>query len=233
MKAFLPAAVLLGLLGPVSAWAGTLTIPMNFEYLALDGQVIKSSMFKHKADLNLTPGEHKIAIRYSDMVEDDYSDSQNFIKSAPFIVTLTATQSGQYALTPAQGRVKYPEQFAKQPDITLQSNNNAPVTYHVTYTDIKDSHFLSRLMGDDSGVNINEAAAAATLPAVTIQPQTTAVTANVNQASPAGTLESQSPQATKATTQDAGHAEQMLQYWWQQADEPTRKAFMSWAIKQL
>ncbi|WP_252345994.1 DUF2057 family protein, partial [Shewanella indica] len=31
----------------------------------------------------------------------------------------------------------------------------------------------------------------------------------------------------------AAHAQQMLQYWWLQADEATRKEFMSWAIKQL
>ena len=92
MKSLLPVTAMLALFGPASALAGNLTIPMSFEYLAMDGQTIESSVFNHKAELALAPGEHKIAIRYNEMVEDDFTDGQSFVKSAPFIVTLMATQ---------------------------------------------------------------------------------------------------------------------------------------------
>ena len=39
--------------------------------------------------------------------------------------------------------------------------------------------------------------------------------------------------AATAQKPTPAQAEQMLQYWWLQADDKTRKEFMGWAIKQL
>ncbi|MGI2260849.1 DUF2057 domain-containing protein [Shewanella sp. GXUN23E] len=228
MKSLLPVTAMLALFGPASAMAGNLTIPMSFEYLAMDGQTIESSVFNHKADLALAPGEHKIAIRYNEMVEDDFTDSQSFVKSAPFIVTLVATEDGEYRLRPAGAKeVKHPQKFAKAPQVEIIADNGGKVAYSVEYTNLEESTFFSRLLGDNTGVNLNHAAVAATSE-VAVAAASQPVQGTYSQTN------STAPANTQANATDsAAHAEQMLQYWWLQADQETRKQFMSWAIKQL
>lgn len=211
MKLFLSLSVILSLFAR-AAIASSLSIPMNFEYLALNGKVIETNAFNHQSELTLTPGINNIAIRYSDMVPDDYSDSQSFIKSAPFIISLKAEKQGNYQLIPQNGSVKDPKQFAKTPKVEILINGQQ-ADYQVQGTNLKESSFFSKLQGN--GIDIAQAAAAATLAS------NTSSTAHMQQSRG-------NSQANSAT-----HAEQMLQYWWLQADEQTRKTFMTWAIKDL
>ncbi|WP_338592573.1 DUF2057 domain-containing protein [Shewanella khirikhana] len=237
MKSVLPVGALLALAASSSVFAGSLTIPMSFEYLALDGQQISTNSFTHKAELDLAPGTHKIAIRYHDMVEDDFSDSQSFIKSAPFIVTLRVDGDHDYFLKPASGEVvKQPKQFAKAPQVVVTRADKGEVSYKVFQTDYKEDSFVDRLFGGSKGVDIDEAAAAATAAAgVGVVAAASAPVAPVSQSAPVAATAAQAPQATSPVppAQAGDHAQQMLQYWWLQADEKTRKEFMSWAIKQL
>lgn len=235
MKSVLPIGALLALAASSSVFAGSLTIPMSFEYLALDGQQIATNSFTHKAELELTPGTHKIAIRYHDMVEDDFSDSQSFIKSAPFILTLRVDGDHDYFLKPASGEVvKQPKQFAKAPQVVVNRADKGEVSYKVFQTDYKEDSFVDRLFGGSKGVDIDEAAAAATAVGTAAVVASAAPVAPVSQPAPVAT-NVQAPQATSPVppAQAGEHAQQMLQYWWLQADEQTRKEFMSWAIKQL
>ncbi|GIU48717.1 DUF2057 domain-containing protein [Shewanella algidipiscicola] len=226
MKSVMPIA-LIALLGSSSAMAANLTIPMAFEYLALNGQKVESSLFNHKADLSLDNGTHKIAIRYHDMVQDDFSDSESFIKSSPFIVTLKVDGDYQYQLQPAEGEIiKRPKEFAKSPEVIVTRTGGGQVSYQVEQTDITESSFIGRLFGNDSGQDVEAAAAVATGSAVAAS----SVPAKPISAIEAATLPATTTPSNKS---EAEHAQQMLQYWWLHADEKTRKEFMSWAIKQL
>ncbi len=233
MKSLLPLSSLLLLLGSASAFAADLNIPMSFEYLALDGKKVESSSFNHKSSLALTPGSHKIAIRYHEMVQDDFSDSQSFVKSAPFIVTLEVDGDHQYYLQAAEGKVvKKPKAFAQNPQVVLTRADKGQVGYQVTNTDIEEEGFVSRLFSGNQAVDATSTAVVATSAAgtpVAAAPVPTSAVVNatvITQAAPAATP-SNAPKASEATPQ------QMLQYWWLQADEKTRKEFMSWAISQL
>lgn len=227
MKLLISAATLLILFNP-TAIAASLSIPMAFEYIALDGKQVETNSFTHKADLPLTDGTHKIAIRYHDMVQDDHGDGEHFVKSSPFIVTLDVESGQQYLLTPKQGVVKDPKTFATSPEIIISREDGNRVNYQIEQTQYKESSFISGLFGD-SGDNIeiltNDATrldkSAVTTPE---QPQTATVTT----ATAVSNHKSQQPKAS-----ETAHAQQMLQYWWLHADEETRKEFMSWAIKQL
>lgn len=229
MKSLLPISSLLVLLGSASAFAADLNIPMSFEYLALDGKKVESSVFNHKSSLELTPGTHKIAIRYHEMVEDDFSDSQTFVKSAPFIVTLDVDGDYQYYLQAAEGKVvKKPKVYAQNPQIKLTRGDKGDVNFQVVNTNLEEESFVSRLFSGNQAVDVSGTAAAATGAAgavVAVAPVPVATSATVSATSltaPVGT--------SKAT---AANPQQMLQYWWLQADEKTRKEFMSWAISQL
>ena len=229
MKSLLPISSLLVLLGSASAFAADLNIPMSFEYLALDGKKVESSVFNHKSSLELTPGTHKIAIRYHEMVEDDFSDSQTFVKSAPFIVTLDVDGDYQYYLQAAEGKVvKKPKVYAQNPQIKLTRSDKGDVNFQVVNTNLEEESFVSRLFSGNQAVDVSGTAAAATGAAgavVAVAPAPVATSATVSATSLTAPVDT-----SKAT---AANPQQMLQYWWLQADEKTRKEFMSWAISQL
>ncbi|MCS6099930.1 DUF2057 domain-containing protein [Shewanella baltica] len=228
MKSLLPISSLLVLLGSASAFAADLNIPMSFEYLALDGKKVESSVFNHKSSLELTPGTHKIAIRYHEMVEDDFSDSQTFVKSAPFIVTLDVDGDYQYYLQAAEGKVvKKPKVYAQNPQIKLTRGDKGDVNFQVVNTNLEEESFVSRLFSGNQAVDVSGTAAAATgaAGAVAVAPAPVATSATVSATSLTAPVDT-----SKAT---AANPQQMLQYWWLQADEKTRKEFMSWAISQL
>jgi hypothetical protein len=230
MKSLLPISSLLVLLSSASAFAADLNIPMSFEYLALDGKKVESSVFNHKSSLALAPGTHKIAIRYHEMVEDDFSDSQTFVKSAPFILTLDVDGDYQYQLEAADGKiVKKPKVYAQNPQIKLTRSDKGQVNYQVVNTNLEEESFVSRLFSGNQAVDVSSTAAAATSAA--------GVATAVVVAAPAPTSSAVSATSLTApveTSKAAGaNPQQMLQYWWLQADEKTRKEFMSWAISQL
>ncbi|MCH1919325.1 DUF2057 domain-containing protein [Shewanella sp. A3A] len=229
MKPITTVSALFALICSSSAFAANLKIPMAFEYLALDGTQIETNHFTHKSDLSLTSGKHKIAIRYSDMYEDRFSESPNFVKSSPFIVTINVEQDANYELKPAS-KITDPEAYAKDPKVVISSNGNQ-VDYQVQQTDIQENSFISRLFNvGEQSPKVDVAAVAITGGKPVPQP--------VKPASEVETMTATSVAATaeapsKASEQSPNQSAQMLQYWWQQADEKTRKEFMSWAIKQL
>ncbi|MBB1320464.1 MULTISPECIES: DUF2057 domain-containing protein [Shewanella] len=233
MKSLFTTSALLACLTSSSVLAANLTIPMSFEYLALDGTEVETSMFNHQSDLALTNGTHKIAIRYHDVVDDSFSDSQTFIKSTPLIVTLTVDGDHQYLLQPAQGDViKNPKAFAKKPQINIKRQDNMAVTYSVEQTNFTEDSFITSLFNKKNQNDIETLSASAT--GSGIQPtQTVAVQSDVASATTISAPVIATVPAAAAQKTTPAQAEQMLQYWWLQADDKTRKEFMGWAIKQL
>ncbi|WP_299004729.1 DUF2057 domain-containing protein [uncultured Shewanella sp.] len=224
MKSIRIITALLVLLTSTSSLASSLTIPMSFEYLAIDGQKIKTNFFTHKSTLKLQPGTHKIAIRYSDMIEDDYSDSEYRVESSPFIVTLNVIEGSKYQLEPVGGLpVKDPKTFSKSPQVVIKQNNKEKVDFQVKQTNFTEESLVSQLFTR----NKQETSPTAAATAATMKGHSQAI---VTTPSPHDPLNL----ATEPTSsQSAKEAQQMLKYWWKQADEPTRKAFMSWAIQQM
>ncbi|MGK0407971.1 MAG: hypothetical protein ACJASB_000109 [Shewanella psychromarinicola] len=232
MKSLFTTSALLALLSSSSVLAANLTIPMSFEYLALDGTEVETSMFNHQSDLALTNGTHKIAIRYYDVVDDSFSDSQTFVKSTPLILTLMVDGDHQYQLQAAEGKViKDPKAFAKKPQISITRQDNGSVTYSVKQTNFTDESFMTSLFQIKKQHDIETLSASATSNA-SQSVQTLTVIADVATATMSAPVVTPVPAAT-AQKPSPAEAEQMLQYWWLQADDKTRKEFMGWAIKQL
>lgn len=228
MKLTVTASALFALLSSSSVLAANLNIPMSFEYLALDGQEVETNHFTHKADLTLSDGEHKIAIRYSDVYDDGISESPNFVKSSPFIVTLNTSGDHQYILLP-KSKIVAPQKYAKAPEVIIKRKDGGAVDYSIVQTQLKEDSFMSKLLGTDTGVDVDSASVAVTagkeLPSAPIKQPTEVEAMTTPVTAPAA--------QTPASQTDSAHAGQMLQYWWLHADAATRKEFMSWAIKQL
>ncbi|MBY6105341.1 DUF2057 domain-containing protein [Ferrimonas balearica] len=215
-------ALSLALLASPLSWAESLTIPMEFEFVALDGTKVSSSLFSHKDELELTPGQRKIALQYKDLVPESVGDGHRRVSSSPFVITLNVEPGVDYQLA-ADRRildVKTAEAYAEAPQVVITASNGAAATFSLQQTQSDDSSFVDKLLGDQpTAPSAEDAALAATASG------TAAVAAsNASQ-------ESAKPAAPSAPT-DA-RAEEMLKYWWEQADDATRKAFMSWAVQQL
>ncbi|MCT8985973.1 DUF2057 domain-containing protein [Shewanella phaeophyticola] len=230
MKSVFTTSALLALLTSSSVFAANLTIPMSFEYLALDGEAIETNMFRHQSDLTLSNGTHKIAIRYHDVIDDSFSDSQSFVKSTPFIVTLAVDGDYQYNLKPAEGNViKEPKTFAKKPQVKLSRKDNGSVSYSVEHTNFTEETFISNLFKTNQQQDFEDLSVSATTDTPQVITQAP-VKSDIAVATSVAPTASTAPAANNA---NPAQAEQMLQYWWLQADEKTRKEFMGWAIKQL
>lgn len=226
MKFFLHVTALLALWSSSALFAASLKVPMAFEYIAMDGEKISSSLIMHKSRLELSNGYHEIAIRYKDMVDNDISDTKSEVKSTAFIISLKVDGDHNYSLKPAGGdRIKDPQQFAKTPKVEIVREDHGTVDYKVTLTDITQKSFSTRLYGRNTSRQSQPTATSTTSAVATENIGASTSTYNIEPAASSAAVVS-----PEAGTDDA---EQMLRYWWQRSDEKTRKEFLSWAIKQL
>jgi uncharacterized protein YccT (UPF0319 family) len=208
--------------------AATLHVPMAFEYLAVDGQKIAQNLVIHKSELELKPGYHEIAIRYYDVVETDMMNYEEVVKSKPFIITLNVTDDVDFYLAPANGdRIRHPQQFAESPDVGITRKDGGAVDYKFTQTDISQKEFSSRLY-DQNVAQETTVVAAPPVESSGLSP----VEEDVPSAPGLVTTATAGSKAVEAGETTATPA-QMLQIWWQRADEETRREFLSWAVKQL
>lgn len=229
MKSLLSITGMLVLLGSASAFAADLNIPMEFEYLALDGKKVPSSTFRHKSRLEFGLGTHKIAVRYQDMVKDDFGSDESLIKSAPLIITIKADGDHHYELSPAEGKViRNPRAFAKDPAINITRSDNGPVSYQVVNTNWEEESFVSRLFSGNQEQDIAGSAISAT---GTVAKDAAPMPAGQSGAS-AATLPTAATEIDRGKQSADIDPQQMLQYWWSQADAKTRKAFMDWVGSQ-
>ncbi|GAA5188970.1 DUF2057 domain-containing protein [Ferrimonas gelatinilytica] len=211
--------------------AASLTIPLEFEFLAVNGEPIGTSMFKHKDNLNLVPGENRVALRYKDLVRETLGDGHSRVNSNPFVITFTIGAEEKYHLAAASAirDLDQARRFADNPQVVLTDGKGNPMEFAMALTQGEDPGLLERMTGSD-GPDLEEQAIAATATGGAL-----AAAADTQSASaePFKADSKPSEAATAPVTADPANPEAMLKYWWQQADEPTRKAFMSWAVQQL
>ncbi|WP_171037301.1 DUF2057 family protein [Pseudoalteromonas phenolica] len=180
--------------------AATLSFPEELIPITVNGKQVGHSLFSKKLDFDLPIGTHKVQIKYSDLYELDYDEHQT-VSSAPFWVEVTITQDGQYRV--AFDRAKdadAAEQFAKSPSVYVVAPNKS------------------------QQVAVKVKPKAVTAPAV--------VVATVQTASTPMAITTQTAPKSRKQIEGVTHpsAELMLHYWWQQADEKQREAFLK-AVK--
>ncbi len=212
-------ALSLALLAAPVTWAESLTIPMEFQFVALDGTKISTSLFSHKDELDLAPGQRKIALQYKDLIPESVGDGHRRVSSSPFVVTLQVEKGVDYVLK-ADRRivdVKAAEAYAKAPQVVISASNGRAATFSLQQTQSDEASFVDKLLGEAPDAPSHEEAALA-------------ATAS---GAAAATASSAPGNVKPAPAQGDARAEEMLKYWWEQADDATRKAFMSWAVQQL
>ncbi|MES9832702.1 MAG: DUF2057 domain-containing protein [Candidatus Thiodiazotropha sp. DIVDIV] len=101
--------------------AAKFTIPDSFEFLALDGKAISSSLLSHQSELTLSEGKHEITLRYKDVVIDPDLGYESVINSRPFVISLQVNSGSDYQLEPEPVAFKDKQTFAKNPQVTVHS----------------------------------------------------------------------------------------------------------------
>lgn len=182
------------------ALAGKLMISETLKVLEINGIEHESSFFEKSTEFAIKPGEQKLLLKYQEFFEDD---DENFatIRSKPFLFSFIAKENQDYKLaTPSLDSESEGKVFAKKPRVIL-TNNQAQVV--------------------ESQVNLLTATAV-TAP--------TAVSSGVTVSSPnneKSTTADSSQTTSSVVNKNQPTALSMLNYWWQQASEAEKQAFLS------
>ncbi len=192
----------------MSANASELRIPKTFEFLAIDGEDVGGWLSTPRS-VALAPGQHKIALKYDVAIEGDNPRIQDFISSEPILVTLTIERDKNYRLVPHSSMKFSPREFAENPRVKVVSSDGANAKADVALLVKKEQSKWAKMTQSYDAPVASQVSDMAKLTGAAASASTiTSAPAIVSNGSPASS---------------------MLVYWWNQADQATRDAF----IKQI
>ena len=134
--------------------AASISIPRDFELLALDGKEITSALFNNKKALKLEGGEHKIAVQYKKVLRDDIGDGSTIVFSDPIIIHLQVIAGTDYQLNTSK-KIKSASQgkaFVKDPDIKVIASDGKLAIFSVQLVDSNNRGVLGN-MADNTTVD--------------------------------------------------------------------------------
>ena len=219
------AALAATLLASTASFAGVVTSSSNVDFLAIDGQKPSKSLLKetHTFSINDTQ-KHQVVVRVSEIVQ--MGSDRSLFESDPIVVTFQGSNEDITISAPRLQNERDINAFKKSPVISVKTQSGANVANQQEYLK-QEGFFPATTLIKDLG-EYNASGAPAAVPAfasasATAAPATGVVTG--------GTASSKVSKG-KVTLQGENVAEQMLQYWYQQADKETQARFIDWAKKQ-
>lgn len=201
----------------VSSFAGTVSTSSNISLLAIDGQKPESALLKNQTSFEANPAQtHQVVVRVSEIIREG-SDSSLF-ESQPIIVTFTGQSDDLMISSKSIRDSRQANNFNKNPHVILQTKSGQEVSSTQDVLKQEGLFPATRIIEDLSSYNASQQKAS--VPSFA-----------------SATFTAVMPSATKAakstvTVQGDNVAEQMLQYWYQQADKETQTRFLQWASKQ-
>lgn len=193
-----------------SAFANVeVTLPSNSELILVNGKENNST-----DKLSLDNGENQLALRYIGRYQQQGSQTQ--FSSDVVIMTFSAENAQLTITLPRIRSNSAADAFNRSPNITLKDSTGVDIAFRQDKL-IKDGMQLGRDYEKEifDYNSSNQVAALGALAA----PIATQVQPNLLQ------VENVAKQANAPTQTDQINVGQMLDFWYQQADEETRKAF--------
>lgn len=184
----------------VTSYAATLSFPEEFYPLQVDDKVVEHSLFSKIRDLSLEPGQYRLKLKYSDLYELGY-DEHEVVESAPFWVDLVIPKDGDYRIVFDRAqKVEGARRFAKNPSIRVQSNGLDRQLH---------AHQVDEIEPKPASLSAApKASSLVALPSHTKQED--------DKPTPAPSAPISAPPS----------AAMMLDFWWQQASQEERSAFL-------
>lgn len=216
MQRFILLTLALILLLSPFAWADVrLQIPEDITVVAVNGKEVSAEQ-----RLTLPDGHNQIALRYEGLLGDE---DDTTLETSEVIVALFQSSNQDLTLEiPEIEDIKQLESFSANPriDIVDADGRKLPIR-----TDIlkKEGMRISRDYGQELLI-FNNGDSPAALASLTLRQARQQAQAPVMPTQQQQMLNNPAPQ----TAPTGNVAEQMLKYWYQQADEATRQRFKEW-----
>ncbi|MBI6150584.1 DUF2057 family protein [Serratia surfactantfaciens] len=218
MKFGLVVAALLSISMPAAAT--TLKLSPDIDLLVVDGKKMTGSLLKGADSLELDGGQHQLLFKVTKTLHSG-QHAQTYV-SLPLIATFNTQKISQVAIEiPRIENDRDAQRFDKTLNYLVvdKGGNALPFKQDVLHPDsVTFNADLEKVMTDYNRQN-RSASVAAFVQANAGNPSTPSLTGTPLNA-PTVTLKGENV------------SEQMLQYWFQQADKETQKRFLRWANKQ-
>jgi uncharacterized protein YccT (UPF0319 family) len=218
MKFGLVVAALLSISMPAAAT--TLKLSPDIDLLAVDGKKMTGSLLKGADSLELDGGQHQLLFKVTKSVRSGQQDQIAYV-SLPLIATFNTQNVSAVAI--ALPRIEN-ERDAQRFDRTLNyqvidtKGNDLPMRHDVLHPDsVTFNTDLEKVMSDYNRQN---------------RPASVPAFAQARAAALGAPLAGAPLNAPTVTLKGENVSEQMLRYWFQQADKETQKRFLRWANKQ-
>ncbi len=220
MKFRLAAITAATLLASSASFAGMVTSSSNIDFLAIDGQKASKSLLKETRSFNINDtNTHQVVVRVGEIIRS--GSDRTLFESDPIVVTFQGSTEDIQISAPKLSNERDIEAFKANPKISVKTVSGTEIATKQDY--LKQEGFLPNVNLAENLSDYNSSgapAAVASLATATIPAAVATVGAN-------GKV-----QKGKVTVQGENAAEQMLQYWYQQADKETQKRFLDWVKKQ-
>lgn len=224
MKFGLVVAGILAVYCSASATATTLKLAPEIDLLVVDGKNMSGSLLKGADSLELNSGQHQILFKVAKYLP---TDPKVLYSSPPLVVVFNTRNTRSVAIKlPVIKTEQDSIKFSKNPSYQLIGDNGRPlsVRHDVLHQDnLNTSATLETVMAT---YNVGQFSASvpsfAAIPPSPVRavPGTTIAVVGTNPAQKTSNLHGENVE------------EQMLQYWFLQADSDTQQRFLLWAKKQ-
>lgn len=223
MKFGLVVAGILAVCCSVSALATTLKLAPEIDLLVVDGKNMSGSLLKGADSLELNSGQHQILFKVAKPLP---TDPKVLYASPPLVVVFNTRNTRSVAIKlPIIDTERDGNKFSKNPTFQLIGDDGHPLSVR---HDVLHQENLNKAATLETAMAIyNVGKYTASVPSfATIPPSTVS-------AVPGTTIAVAGTNTTQKTTRLQGEniAEQMLQYWFLQADAETQQRFLIWAKK--
>lgn len=205
------------------ALAASLTVPTDVELLMVDGQKVPSGLLKSTPHVNLPNETSQILFRVEKIVRS--GSDQTLFTSAPIVASFDASTDQKLTIElPKLNTDSDGKRFNQSLDFRLVDQNGKTVPYKSDVLAV-DGLMSSRNIQEALATYNHSSSAAAVANLAPAMTATLAVPVAAGAATAANTAVTQQT----VTLQGENVPEQMLQYWFQQADAKTQQRFMNWA----
>lgn len=217
MKFRVLALVSSALLASSVSFAGVVTSSSNIDFLAIDGQKADKSILKQKRSFTINDKQtHQVVVRVSEIVRSG-SDRVLF-ESDPIIVTFQGTSEDIVISAPRLDSDSSAERFKSSPVITVKTASGNELATKQEY--LKQEGFFPSMNIIETLSDYNASGSIASVQAFATSTMPAAIPGFSGKAAKG-----------KVVVQGENVSEQMLQYWFQQADKETQQRFLNWAHK--
>ena len=207
-----------------SLFAATLIVPPDVRLFVVDGVQNPPQIAFKEQTIPFVDGQHQILVKVEKTIDTGNHD-QEIYKSKPIIINFTATSSQTLTLTlPPLTNTIEAKRFEKNPVLMIKDQNNQSIPTQQDILPLKGLIILANLEDELAKYNVSKGKAA--IPAFSKQ------TAIGNNSTSIPVTTTAITTHTAVTLKGQTAEEEMLQYWYQRADEASRQRFLAWVKQQ-